>query len=598
MCSSLFRGSAEDEKDSKVLSYGDVVLYTSDLYTLNPGTWLNDNIISFACEYMLSKAAPEVREQVAIVSAASCELIRYSGDMEIVRDIFFSLGFFKGKAIKTIVGGNHWSLLVFDRRSARFEYYDSMRPAKDAVARQLVNTIKPVLGAPEVSFEIVECPQQRNSFDCGMYVIEFVRHQLKLSEESYSLGISSSYIESERQHWQDVIVSLSKTQYIVQNDKWLTFIIRAPYAKIADTEIEYGDDIFMFSAPPYYLRVHLPREVVDDNTGTAKYDSTLGELDFCESKTFAVWMICTWTFEQKKISAQRLVEEIRDSDDDEEENLFKMKLKAANILWSKKVTDIQAQCSENSTDVFGYGFAWRRKGILGIFFFNQSEMFLLTRLDMLDPEDALQRALKLDFGLKLEVDADDRQRLKDFPRKRLPTCNVSSRNVLFFINREKLLFRLSMEEQRTVLLSLVDIVFAFAYDSRINEWETCCETGWNITKLAPSLAFLCQWRNAKEAFVGSVRRSLCYPLYRNWDLSLKVVSDTKLIIRKGRAALLHVLSKMHGILIGSGEFRYLFNDLFITDYCLWIQSVEEAMLKWLQKAVDEVEVCFRAFYLM
>ncbi|KIH46478.1 hypothetical protein ANCDUO_23469 [Ancylostoma duodenale] len=41
---------------------------------------------------------------------------------------------------------------------------------------------------------------------------------------------------------------------IAQNDKMLIFIIRAPYAKIADTEIEYADDIFMFSAPPYYLR--------------------------------------------------------------------------------------------------------------------------------------------------------------------------------------------------------------------------------------------------------------------------------------------------------------------------------------------------------
>ncbi|PIO56303.1 Ulp1 protease family, catalytic domain protein [Teladorsagia circumcincta] len=135
---------------------------------------------------MLSKAAPEIREQILFI--------------------------LNDRDDPTIVGGNHWSLLVFDRGSARFEYYDSMRPAKDAIARQLVNTIKPVLGAPEVSFVIVECPQQRNSFDCGMYVIEFVRHQLKLAEESYSLGISSSYIESERQHWQDVIISLSKTQ--------------------------------------------------------------------------------------------------------------------------------------------------------------------------------------------------------------------------------------------------------------------------------------------------------------------------------------------------------------------------------------------------
>ncbi|KAK6034355.1 hypothetical protein COOONC_28139 [Cooperia oncophora] len=111
MCSSLFRGSGDVEKDRKILSYGDVVLYTSDLYTLNPGMWLNDNIITFACEYLLSKATQEVREQVAIVSAASCELIRYSGDMEIIRDIFFSLGFFKKeKVFSTLLSRHYFSL--------------------------------------------------------------------------------------------------------------------------------------------------------------------------------------------------------------------------------------------------------------------------------------------------------------------------------------------------------------------------------------------------------------------------------------------------------------------------------------------------------
>ncbi|VDL80882.1 unnamed protein product [Nippostrongylus brasiliensis] len=120
---------------------------------------------------------------------------------------------------------------------------------------------------------------------------------------------------------------------IVQDPKWLIFIIRAPYAKIADTEIEYGDDIFMFSAPPYYLRVHLPREVVDDNTGTAKYDSSLGifmlSISICIPGEFTVRvpkknvgenfpgldMICELLNPQKKISAKMLVEELRDSDE-------------------------------------------------------------------------------------------------------------------------------------------------------------------------------------------------------------------------------------------------------------------------------------------
>ncbi|KIH43826.1 hypothetical protein ANCDUO_26162, partial [Ancylostoma duodenale] len=57
-----------------------------------------------------------------------------------------------------------------------------------------------------------------------------------------------------------------------------------------------------------------------------------------------------------------------------------------------------------------------------------------------------------------------------------------------------------------------------------------------------------------------------------------------------RSALLHVLCKVHTVLISSGEFRYLYNDLFITDYCLWIQYVDDAVLKKLQKEVADVEL--------
>ncbi|WKY04970.1 hypothetical protein Q1695_005739 [Nippostrongylus brasiliensis] len=384
---------------------------------------------------------------------------------------------------------------------------------------------------------------------------------------------------------------------IVQDPKWLIFIIRAPYAKIADTEIEYGDDIFMFSAPPYYLRVHLPREVVDDNTGTAKYDSSLGEFTVRVPKKNVgenfpgLDMICELLNPQKKISAKMLVEELRDSDEGEAED-------DSEYYTEQNVVDIGAGCSENCTDSYGYGFAWRRKGILGQLSKEIGDLVQLSDpertaipdrktecaefdekkfdaerylLDFLDPDDDLRRIIAQDFQLSLEVDAEDRQRLKDFPKKRLPT--------------------LSPEEQRLVALSLVDIVFAFAYDSRINDWETCCETGWNVTKLSPTLVFLCQWSSAKEAFVACTRRSLCYPLYRNWELSMKVVEDTKSIINKGRTALLHVLSKLHGIFVCSGEFRYLFNDLFISDYVLWIQSVDEAILNNLQKEVADVTLC-------
>ncbi|KHJ91888.1 SHQ1 protein [Oesophagostomum dentatum] len=308
---------------------------------------------------------------------------------------------------------------------------------------------------------------------------------------------------------------------IAQDNKQLIFTIRAPYAKIAETEIEYADDIFMFSSPPYHLSDSIQMTLIVEAEDGSEY------------------------------------------------------------LNEQKVIDVSAGCSDDSTDSFGYGFAWRRKGVLGQLSKEIGDLVELpdpestaimpfSSLDFLEPEENLQLAIRSEFGLQLDIDADDRKRLKDFPKKKLP--------------------RLSQEDHHLVALSLVDLVFAFAYDSRINDWEMCCETGWNITKLAPSLTYLCQWKNATEAFTGAVRRSLCYPLFRNWDLSMKVVDDTKYVIQKGRAAILHVLCKIHEVMIGSGEFRYLYNDLFITDYCLWIQSVDDAVVEQLQKEVADVKV--------
>ncbi|KAL6739605.1 hypothetical protein Aduo_013039 [Ancylostoma duodenale] len=215
MCSTPFRG----DKDSKVLSYGDIVLYQSDVNTLLPGVWLNDNIISFACEFLMDNASEQIKQQVAVVGAASCELLRYAGDETIIREIFTSLNFFDKENIlfilndredPTVVGGFHWSLLVLERKLGRFHYYDSTRPAKTTVAKQLVNIVTPFLDTENVTFTIEDCPQQHNSFDCGMYVIEFVRRALRpTNNEPPPTEVDANYIEMERRYWLDIISSLA-----------------------------------------------------------------------------------------------------------------------------------------------------------------------------------------------------------------------------------------------------------------------------------------------------------------------------------------------------------------------------------------------------
>lgn len=80
---------------------------------------------------------------------------------------------------------------------------------------------------------------------------------------------------------------------VSQNDQFLLINVRAPFAKvdltiviseatkgsifqISDTEIEYSGNEFLFTSKPYFLRLYLPKEVVDNDTGTAEYNSDNG----------------------------------------------------------------------------------------------------------------------------------------------------------------------------------------------------------------------------------------------------------------------------------------------------------------------------------
>lgn len=80
---------------------------------------------------------------------------------------------------------------------------------------------------------------------------------------------------------------------------------------------------------------------------------------------------------------------------------------------------------------------------------------------------------------------------------------------------------------------MLDILSSYLYDLRITKGEHCTESGWNIVKLSPSLSFFVCWPNLDECILGFLRRSLTYPLIRNWNFSIKILNDLISIIRAG-----------------------------------------------------------------
>uniref|UniRef100_A0A0R3RS52 Protein SHQ1 homolog n=1 Tax=Elaeophora elaphi TaxID=1147741 RepID=A0A0R3RS52_9BILA len=368
---------------------------------------------------------------------------------------------------------------------------------------------------------------------------------------------------------------LTPVFHIDQTQEHVIIHIHAPYTNVKDAEAEYCDFQFFFISKPYFLKLYLPGELIEEGiVGT--YDCDKGSFTFKALKKnagefFPNLDLVNQLLKPSDIHARRLVEET--DDDDILANLLN-EPQSSQTSDSVMVDDFM----DENCKLYGYGFAYSRHGIIGKFSAEIDNLFDLENpegslidasADLFEKNPLLDDCLQFEYpGTMFDLSYKSRDRLKDLPRKAFP--------------------KYSPDLTKAITLSLIDILFAYLYDIRTTCGEHSSESGWTIAKLSPTLSYLVRWRTAKESVIGAVRRSLCFPLYRHWVLSMKVLDDLKLLLRKGKSSLLQCLVDVHIILSTSGDYRYLLNDLFITDYCLWIQCVSDDILVWLQLELNHL----------
>ena len=140
-----------------------------------------------------------------------------------------------------------------------------------------------------------------------------------------------------------------------------------------------------------------------------------------------------------------------------------------------------------------------------------------------------------------------------------------------------------------VYLGMVDLIFSWCYNHRITKGENCSESPWNLRKLSSTLSWLESFDGIKDVVVACTRRSLIYPLIRNWKLSIQVLKDTRKVISLGQKQVLKCLLEMQRI-FNSEHPHYILNELYITDYCIWIQQIKDAKLIQLSDDMREIEI--------
>lgn len=168
-----------------ILSYYDSLLRQKDIELLEGPCWINDNIIGFYFEYLNMQKVKDSNcsESVLFVSPEVTQLVKLSFDVTYPvflnplkakekKFVFFPLNDSKSR---NQAGGSHWTLLVFSEPEKTFFHLDSANIACQTEVKEFVKSLsKYLLGSNcPTNYIEVQCPQQSNGFDCGIFVMCF-----------------------------------------------------------------------------------------------------------------------------------------------------------------------------------------------------------------------------------------------------------------------------------------------------------------------------------------------------------------------------------------------------------------------------------------
>ncbi|KAE8297957.1 Protein SHQ1-like protein [Larimichthys crocea] len=392
-----------------------------------------------------------------------------------------------------------------------------------------------------------------------------------------------------------VFIMITPAFDLSQDPEYLIVNICVPYTRTSEFDLYIDGTDLKFFAKPYFLRLSLPGRIVEDGREKAKFDIDKGLFTLRVPKETAgehfegLQMLTSLLAPKGSRSAKPLVEDISTEcsesvgdDEDEDEGDFD---------WQVEQEVYKETSEEELRALQTYGFGNQRSGV-----FARLQEELSDVIDVKNPEGttaAERRQARLEaeasafspdhYLADLFEDDEIKGLLKFTPwwAKLSPSTEQEGGAAVSFTDDEKEQLRkftnrsylLDKTCRYQAWLSLVDILLAYSYEERSTEGEHNVESPWTIRKLSGTLCWLEAYSSLQDVLVSFGRRVLCYPLYRHFAMVSAAIRDTAKILQSGKACVLKCLLDIHKV-FRENDPAYILNDLYITDYCVWIQRVK------------------------
>jgi protein SHQ1 len=142
----------------------------------------------------------------------------------------------------------------------------------------------------------------------------------------------------------------------------------------------------------------------------------------------------------------------------------------------------------------------------------------------------------------------------------------------------------SSADESNILYGLIDILYCICYEYRITVGEFTVESATNITQLSSLLSHFDNYdiKNNGDDIVSLIRnlirRSLTYPYLRYWDYIQIILTDACKVLFLGKRHILKLFLQLK-ILYDKSHCFYLLNKVYIDDYCIWLQKIDDGVIR-------------------
>ncbi|KAI8063711.1 SHQ1 protein-domain-containing protein [Gilbertella persicaria] len=309
---------------------------------------------------------------------------------------------------------------------------------------------------------------------------------------------------------------ITPTFKVDQDENSVIIVIDTPYVRAQDVDLYVERTEFRFYLRPYFLRLHFPANIVEDDDSKASYDPSAGQFTIRVTKEtkgqhFADLDLLTKLLARTGESSAKtkepkkpLIEVVSSSNEEQQAPLEDTEIQDAIDFNWELPQELPSADSELNLNAH-YGFNNQYNG-----YFKHVQETLNEINEIHEPEKSTAESRRKE-RIEIEnacfnedhycMDYVNDEEIKELIKyktiysKELKRIQ-KNKSLLKFTSKEESMMRdlpnkeYLLSSEKSTYLGLVDLLFAYSYNLRVTEGDNNVESVWCTGKISPTLSSL------------------------------------------------------------------------------------------------------------